>query len=83
MPISKCCFTKWIIKELELVNNKIYIIIGSKAASAFFPNESFEELVFKNNVWNGKIAIVLPHPSPLNRRWIKAHPDFLNKRIHE
>lgn len=79
----KCCFTKWILKELELVNNKVYIIIGSKAASTFFPNESFEELVFKNNVWNGKIAIVLPHPSPLNRRWIKAHPEFLNKRIYE
>lgn len=79
----KCCFTKWIVKELELVNNKIYIIIGAKAAAAFFPNEKFEELVFKNNVWNGKIAIVLPHPSPLNRRWVKAHPEFLEKRIPE
>lgn len=79
----KCCFTRWILKELELIDNKMYIIIGAKAAKAFFPDEGFEDLVFKNNVWNGKIAIVLPHPSPLNRRWIKAHPDFLEKRILE
>lgn len=79
----KCCFDKWILKELEMIDNKLYIIIGAKAASSFFPNEKFEELVFKDNIWNGKIALVLPHPSPLNRRWIKAHPEFLNKRIYE
>lgn len=79
----KCCFDKWILKELEMIHNKLYIIIGAKAASAFFPNEKFEELVFKDNIWNGKIALVLPHPSPLNRRWIKVHPEFLNKRIYE
>lgn len=79
----KCCFDKWILKELELVNNKMYIIIGSKAASIFFPKDKFEELVFKNSIWNGKITIVLPHPSPLNRRWIKSHPEFLEKRIPE
>ena len=49
----------------------------------FFPNEIYEELVFKDNVWNGKKTIVLPHPSPLNKKWIKDHPQFLQKRIHE
>ena len=44
----------------------------------FFPNEDYEELVFRNNYWNGKLAIVLPHPSPLNKKWIKDHPDFIN-----
>ncbi len=43
----------------------------------------FEDLIFKNNIWNNKLSIVLPHPSPLNRRWIKSHPEFLNKRIYE
>ena len=32
---------------------------------------------------NGKKTIVLPHPSPLNKKWIKDHPQFLQKRIHE
>lgn len=79
----KCCFSKWIEKELKILNNKIYIIIGSKAAKTFFPNEDYETLIFKNNVWNNKLTIVLPHPSPLNKKWIKEHPQFLNKRIYE
>lgn len=32
----KCCFSRWILKELELIDNKMYIIIGAKAAKAFF-----------------------------------------------
>lgn len=79
----KCCFDKWVAKELELLNNKIFIVIGAKAAKVFFPNDNFEDLVFKNNLWHGKLTIVLPHPSPLNRRWIKSHPQFMNKRILE
>lgn len=82
MP-PKCCFKKWVEQELKLLDNELYIIIGAKAAKAFFPNENYEELVFKNNSWNGKLAIVLPHPSPLNKKWIKDHPEFLEKRIVE
>ena len=79
----KCCWTKWIEKELQILDNEIYIVIGAKAAKTFFPNEIYEELIFKDNVWNGKKTIVLPHPSPLNKKWIKDHPQFLQKRIHE
>lgn len=79
----KCCFDRWVEKELKLLDNKIYIFIGAKSAKMFFPNENFEDLVFKNNIWNDKLAIVLPHPSPLNKKWLKDHPEFLNKRIYE
>lgn len=79
----KHCFDKFIKKELELINNRIYIFIGAKSAKMFFPNDPFEELVFKNNIYNNKVAIVLPHPSPLNKKWIKDHPLFLSKRIIE
>ncbi len=79
----KICFEKWVEKEIRTVDNKIYIIIGAKAASRFFPNEKFEDLVFKNNEWNGKLALVLPHPSPLNKKWIKDRPEFLEKRMVE
>lgn len=79
----KICYDTWLKKELELINNKIYIIIGAKAAKVFFPKELFNELVFKNNYINGKIAIVLPHPSPLNIKWFKDNPDFLKKRLLE
>lgn len=82
MP-PKICYDKWIKKELEYINNKIYIIIGAKSAKVFFSNENFNELIFKNNLINNKLAIVLPHPSPLNIKWFKDHPEFMNKRIFE
>jgi uracil-DNA glycosylase len=25
----------------------------------------------------------LPHPSPLNKKWLKDHPEFMEKRIVE
>jgi uracil-DNA glycosylase family 4 len=79
----KICFEKWVKRELELIDNKLYVIIGAKAAKAFFPNENFSDLIFKNNKLNGKLAIVLPHPSPLNVKWFKDNPDFLNHRMKE
>lgn len=79
----KCCWTKWIEKELQILDNEIYIVIGAKAAKRFFPNDNFEDLVFKNNEWNNKLSIVLPHPSPLNKKWIKDHPKFMTERIIE
>ena len=72
-----------ILIQKEYVNNKLYIVIGSKAAKVFFPREKFNDLVFKNNYINGKLTIVLPHPSPLNIKWFKDHPEFMNERIYE
>ena len=82
MP-PKICYDTWIKKELEHINNKLYIIIGAKAAKVFFPNDNFNELVFKNNYINDKLTLVLPHPSPLNIKWFKDHPKFMNERILE
>lgn len=82
MP-PKICYEKWIKKELEYIDNKIYILIGAKSAKVFFPNDNFNDLVFKDNCLNSKLTLVLPHPSPLNIKWFKDHPDFLNKRIYE
>ena len=79
----KVCYEKWVKKELEYINNKIYIIIGAKAAKVFFPNEDFNDLIFKNNYINNKLTLVLPHPSPLNIKWFKDHPEFMDKRIIE
>ena len=79
----KICYEKWIKKELEHIDNKLYILIGSKAAKTFFPNENYNDLIFKNNYLFGKLALVLPHPSPLNIKWFKDNPDFMNKRILE
>ena len=43
--------------------------------------EKFNELIFKDNFINGKLAIVLPHPSPLNIKWFKDHPEFIENRL--
>ncbi len=79
----KICYETWIKKELEFIDNQLYILIGAKAANVFFPKEDFNELVFKDNYINGKLTLVLPHPSPLNIKWFKDHPDFMEKRIFD
>lgn len=77
------CSRQWLVKELELVNNEIYLIIGRVAAEFFFPGETITTLAFENRQINGKPAYILPHPSPLNRKWLKDYPEFLEKRIPE
>ena len=54
-----------------------------KTIKITFPNEDFNKLIFKNNYINENLAIVLPHPSPLNIKWFKDHPEFMKKRIFE
>lgn len=77
----KSCAEKWLSREIELVNNEIFILIGAKAAGFFFPKEDFTSLVFRDNIINGKPAYVLPHPSPLNVKWFKDNPEFLSSRV--
>lgn len=79
----KMCAKKWLYQEMDLVDNEIYLLLGGKAAQFFFPKEKFTTLIFKDNIINGKPAYVLPHPSPLNAKWFKEHPDFLEHRIQE
>ncbi len=82
-PPPKICSELWLKQELALVKCHLYVIVGSKAAKFFFPHESFEKLVFKDNVYNNKKALVLPHPSPVNIKWFMDHPAFEQKRIKE
>lgn len=77
----KNCAKKWLYQEMEIVDNEIFIVIGSHAAKFLFPNKNFTELVFHDQTLQGKLTFVLPHPSPLNQRWFKQHPDFEAKRI--
>ncbi|MDE6475598.1 MAG: uracil-DNA glycosylase family protein [Erysipelotrichaceae bacterium] len=79
----KRCADLWLAKELSLIQNEIYIIIGAQAANYLFPNQNFQDLIFKDQVLYGKPAYVLPHPSPLNRRWFKQYPAFEQERIVE
>lgn len=79
----KCCYKKWLLKEMALVNNEIYVVIGSYAAKVLFPDKKFIDLVFNDQELNGKPAYILPHPSPLNRRWFKTYPEFEKERIVE
>lgn len=81
MP-PKSCAKQWMHQELEVVNNKIFILIGSYAADFFFPKQNFTSLVFRDNEINGKAAYLLPHPSPLNIKWFRDNPEFLDSRIY-
>lgn len=76
-PIIECA-QYFLKKELELIQPDIYIVIGSYAAHYLFGNESLEKLIFEDHQFHGKPLYVLPHPSPLNRKWLKDHP--LNRK---
>ena len=82
-PPPKICAQKWLSKEIELVNNEIFILVGKAAADFFFPKSDFTELVFADHSIKGKPAYVIPHPSPLNVRWFKEHPEFEGERVIE
>lgn len=77
----KVCSRQWLLKEMDLVNNEIYIIIGGIAAEFFFHGEKISSLAFEDRKINGKPAYILPHPSPLNMRWFKEYPQFMEERI--
>lgn len=68
---------------MEAVSNKIYILIGKYAAEYFFPKDNFTESIFLNHQINGKPAYILQHPSPLNVKWFKDHPEFEKERMSE
>ncbi|MFA6073170.1 MAG: uracil-DNA glycosylase family protein [Candidatus Woesearchaeota archaeon] len=79
----KICADKWLRKEIELVDSKIIILLGRCSAEYFFPKETFSKLVFNNQEIQGKLTIVLPHPSPLNQKWFKDNPKFEKERLLE
>ena len=80
-PPPKICAQKWLSREIDLVRNELFILVGKAAADFFFPKSDFTELVFSDHVINGRPAYVIPHPSPLNVRWFKEHPEFEKKRM--
>jgi uracil-DNA glycosylase family 4 len=79
----KHCADKWLHQEIKLVNSKLIILVGRCAAEYFFPGRIFSDLIFRNQEINGKLTIVVPHPSPLNKKWFKDNPYFEKKRILE
>jgi len=79
----KICSKQWLLKEIELVDNEIYILIGGFAAEYFFPGEKITSLAFEDRQINGKPAYILPHPSPLNMKWFKDYPQFMEERIYK
>jgi uracil-DNA glycosylase len=71
-------FKLWL---MAAVNNELFIIIGKKASDFLFPGRPYNELIFNDNEIDGKLAVVLPHPSPLNIKWFKDHPEFEAVRL--
>lgn len=72
---------KWLKEEISFLNPRLFLIVGSFAAAFFFPGKKFTDLVFTNQTLLQKPALVLPHPSPINKKWFKDHPKFEEKRL--
>lgn len=79
----KICADTWLKKELKYLQPELYIVIGRYAAGYLFPKKNFNDLVFSDQKLNNRLAMVLPHPSPANKKWFKDNPEFLTKRLPE
>ena len=79
----KHCAELYLRRELELVQPQRIVLIGSYAAQWLFPELSLEDLIFQTQDFRGIPVFTLPHPSPLNRKWLKDHPDFELRRMPE
>ncbi len=78
----RCCFDLWTRREIELKpGTRMMLVIGREAASRLFPKREFTELVFRDQEYDGIPCYVLPHPSPLNVRWFRMHPEFETQRM--
>ena len=77
----KVCADQWVRQEIKLVEAEIYILIGSYASKLLYPKQKLTDLVFEDLEYNQKPAFVLPHPSPLNMRWLAKYPAFLEERM--
>jgi uracil-DNA glycosylase family 4 len=77
------CTKKGLIKEMDVVEKELYIVIGSRAAKFLFPNVDFKELVMNTYKLGDIDVIVLTHPSPLNIKWFKDNPEFYDYRLEE
>jgi uracil-DNA glycosylase family 4 len=77
------CAKRWLVRELELVNPRLFIVLGSHAASFLFPKGRFGKLVFCNQTLKSIPCYVIPHPSPQNIKWFKDNPGFEAKRLLE
>lgn len=81
-PPPKVCL-RWLDRELEQVRCGLYVLIGRRAAQYLFPGRDFVDLIFHDQTLRGRPALALPHPSPLNWRWFRDHPDFESARVPE
>lgn len=72
----RLCADIWLKEEVRLLKPELYILVGAMAASFFYPKKKLSELVFDSLMFEGKPVFVLPHPSPLNQKWFKDHPEF-------
>ncbi|TDA37148.1 MAG: uracil-DNA glycosylase [Candidatus Methanomethylicota archaeon] len=79
LPPPRVCAEMWLGEELSYLSPRLFVILGRYAASWAFPKRKFEDLVFEELEFRGRTAIVLPHPSPANRGWFKAHPEFAGR----
>lgn len=78
----KCCYEMWTRREIECKpDTRLILVIGREAADRLFPKRDFTELIFEDQQINGVPCFVLPHPSPLNVRWFKMHPEFEETRM--
>lgn len=75
------CARRWLNSELSYLDPDMFIVIGKRSASFLFPEKEYYELIFNDQKLFNKLAVVLPHPSTANNRWLSQHKEFEYERL--
>ncbi|TXB61621.1 uracil-DNA glycosylase family protein [Phaeodactylibacter luteus] len=84
LPPPAACAPKWHAQCLEFMPQaKLRLYIGQYAQRYYLGKERKRNLTETVRAFReyGPEAIPLPHPSPLNNRWLKQHPWFEQEAV--
>jgi uracil-DNA glycosylase len=76
LPPRAECAALWRSRLLAHLNGvQLTLVIGQYAQAWHFPNDP-RSLTERVQNWRNEVHVPLPHPSPRNGIWLKAHPWF-------
>jgi uracil-DNA glycosylase len=84
LPPMPQCRRRWQAPFLShLANLKLILLVGRHAQSFHLGAQAKKSLTETVACWQDydPLFMPLPHPSPLNQRWIKQHPWFMRDII--
>jgi len=84
LPPRKECARTWHSRIMACLNMPLILLVGSYAQNFYSPENNRTSLTETVRAWKfNQNVIPLPHPSPLNNRWLKRNPWFEENNLPE